>query len=107
MKIVKTESHYLIHKDDGTNVILTGCEAGLLLNFIRKETLRDMINDQVNSAEDDWLDLSKYEFTRDDFIQEIFEALEDEIDYGNNVDEMCIDDKIEDLAGYYGLEREV
>ena len=106
MKIAKRENYYLIAKDDGTNVVLNCCEAGLLVNFIRKENLRDLIDDMVDNAEADWLDLGKYEFTRDDFVQEIFDALEDEIDYGNSVSEEQVDDQIADLAGFYRLENE-
>ena len=106
MKIAKREHNYLIVKDDGTNVVLTCIEAGLLVTYIRKENLRDMIEDQVDSAEDDWLDLSKYEGTRDEFVQEIFDALEDEIDYGNPVTEEQVEDQISDLASLYELEKE-
>ena len=79
MKITKNGSNYLIAKGDGTNVVLTCMEAGLLVNFIGKENLRAQIEDRVEEAESDWLDLTNYEGTRDEFIQEIFAELEDEI----------------------------
>ena len=105
MKIVKRENNYLIVKNDGTNVILTCAEAGLLINFIGKENLKIQIADRVEEAKNDWLDLSEY--NTDDFIQEIFEELEDEIDYGNSVSEEYIDERISDLGCFYGLEKEV
>ena len=108
MKITKNGANYLIAKDDGTNVVLTCMEAGLLVNFIGKENLRAQIEDRVEEAESDWLDLTNYEGTRDEFIQEIFAELEDEIDYGNSVSDDWIDERIGDLANFYGnLEKEV
>ena len=107
MKIAKRENNYLIVKNDGTNVILTCAEAGLLINFIGKENLRYQIDDRLQTAEWDWLDISKYHGTRDEFIQEIFEELEDEIDYGNSVSDDYIDERISDLAMFYDLEKEV
>ena len=107
MKIAKRENNYLILKDDGTPVILTCVEAGLLVNFIGKEGLRSQIDDRVTIAELDWLDLSKYEGTREEFMQEIFDDLEDEIDYGNSVSDDYIDERIGDTAAFYGgLEKE-
>lgn len=106
MKIAKREHNYLIAKDDGTNVVLTGNEASLLMNYIRRENLRDLIDCQVSDAEDDWLDLSKYDGPRDEFIDEIFDALVDEIDYGNPVTEEQVEDQISDLASIYDLEKE-
>ena len=106
MKILKDGHNYIIEKNDGTSITLTCIEADLLTTFIRKENLRYMIDDEVTEAEEDWLDLSKYEGTRDEFIQEIFEALEDEIDYGNSVSVDSVQDQISDLATFYGLEKE-
>lgn len=105
MKIARRENNYLIVKNDGTNVILTCAEAGLLINFIGKENLKIQIADRVEEAKNDWLDLSEY--NTDDFIQEIFEELEDEIDYGNSVSEEYIDERISDLGSFYGFEKEV
>lgn len=108
MKIGKEGNYYKILKDDGTPVVLSCFEAGLLVNFIGKENLRSQIEDRVSEAEADWLDLSNYEGTREDFMQEIFDELEDEIDYGNSVSDDFIDERINDLASFYGnLEKEV
>lgn len=107
MKIGREGRYYKILKDDGTPVILTCSEAGLLVNFIGKEGLRANIDERVSAAEEDWLDLSKYEGTRDEFEQEIFDELEEEIDYGNSVSDDEIDERIYDTAAFYGgLEKE-
>lgn len=106
MKIARRENNYLIVKDDGTPVILTCAEAGLLVNFIGKETLKIQIDDRLLNAEYDWLDINKYNGTREEFINEIFEDLEEEIDYGNSVSDDYIDEHINDLGCFYGLEKE-
>ena len=107
MKIGREGRYYKILKDDGTPVILTCAEAGLLVNFIGKEGLRNQIDDRLQTAEWDWLDISKYPGTRDECIQEIFDELEDEIDYGNSVSDDEIDERICDTAAFYGgLEKE-
>lgn len=106
MKIGREGYYYKILKDDGTPVILTCTEAGLLVNFIGKEGLRSQIDDRIAEAESDWLDLSRYEGTREEFAQEIFDDLEDEIDYGNSVSDEYIDERISDLGTFYGLEKE-
>ena len=106
MKIAKEGRYYKILKNDGTPVVLSIAEAGLLVNFIGKENLRSQIEDRLAEAESDWLDMTKYEGSRDEFIQEIFEELEDEIDYGNSVSDEWIDERIGDLAMCYGLEKE-
>ena len=106
MKIGKEGNYYKILKDDGTPVVLTCAEAGLLVIFIGKENLRININDRLEEAECDWLDINKYNGTREEFINEIFEDLEEEIDYGNSVSDDYIDEHINDLGCFYGLEKE-
>ena len=105
MKIGKEGNYYKILKDDGTPVVLSCNEVSLLVNFVGKEGLRSQIEDRVAEAESDWLDLSKYEGTREEFMQEIFDDLEDEIDYGNSVSDELIDERINDLGTFYNLER--
>lgn len=104
MKIGREGRYYKILKDDGTPVILTCAEAGLLINFIGKENLKIQIADRLDEAKSDWLDLSEY--NTDEFIQEIFEELEDEIDYGNSVSDEDIDERISDLGCFYGFVKE-
>lgn len=104
MEIKKNGTNYIIERNDGTSVGLTCNEVSLLVNFFGKEGLRSQIGERLDFAvEEDGLDLDKYEGTRDEFIDEIFVDFEDEIDYGNSVDDSDIDDKIRDLADYYEL----
>ena len=105
MTIENINGRYVINRDDGSEVILTCNEASLLINYCGKEGLRQQINDLLDDAiENGDCDLSKYEYgDREDFVQEVFEKFEDEIDYGNSVDDDDIDAVIYDLIGYYNL----
>lgn len=106
MTITKEGNNYLINRNDGVTVILTCAEAGLLVNYIGKEGLLDQINDRIYYAKLDWLDITKYPYSEEEFADEVFSKFEDEIDYGNSVGDDEIDDEIADLAKYYGLEKE-
>lgn len=104
MEIKRNGSTYIVERDDGTSVELSCYEVSLLINYVGKEGLRSQIGERLDVlAEDDGFDLDKYEGTREEFIEEIFVDFEDEIDYGNSVDDDDIDDKIRDLADYYEL----
>lgn len=103
MTIERINGQYVINRNDGTSVSLTCNEASLLINFCGKEGLRQQIEYRLDEANGDWIDISKYEGTREEFIDEIYEAFEDEIDYGNSVDDDDIDDKIADYATSYDM----
>ena len=103
MTIENINGRYVINRDDGSEVILTCNEASLLINYCGKEGLRQQIDDILSDEETDGLDISRYDGTRDEFIQEVFETLEDEIDYGNSVSEEFIQETIGDLGTAYDL----
>ena len=94
---------YTITRADGTTIELTANEVSLLMNQMQKDTLRSRIEDAVNDMDGDTIDMSKYEYTREEFIDEIFLDLEDEIDYGNFVSDDDITDKITDTADFYEM----
>lgn len=96
---------FTLHRENGT-VDLTMNEVGFIVNQFGKMNLRSNIIDRINSANDDWLDVSKYPYSFEELVDEIFVDLEDEIDYGNSVSDEDIDDKISDLCSYYELERD-
>jgi len=105
MTIENIYGRYVINRDDGSKVVLTCNEASLLINYCGKEGLRQQINYQLDDVIDNGdCDLEKYDGTREEFVQEVFECFEDEIDYGNSVDDSDISDKIYDLVTEYGLD---
>ena len=103
MTIENINGRYVINRDDGSKVVLTCAEASLLVNFCGKEGLRQQIDYILSDEEADGLDISRYDGTRDEFIQEVFETLEDEIDCGNSVSEEFIQETIGDLGTSYDL----
>ena len=94
---------YTITRADGTAIELTANEVSLLMNQMQKDTLRERIEDAVNDMDGDTIDMGKYEYTREEFIDEIFVDLEEEIDYGNAVSDDDITDKINDVANFYEM----
>lgn len=107
MEIKKNGHDYIIERNDGTSVELTCNEVSLLVNFVGKEGLRAQIADRVDNAiADEGLNLDKYEGTREEFEEEIFVDLEDEIDCGNSVSDEYIDERIRDTASTYDLYEE-
>lgn len=104
MEIKKNGHDYIIERNDGTSVELQCNEVSMLVNFVGKEGLRAQIADRVDNAiADEGLNLDKYEGTREEFEDEIFVELEDEVDCGNSVSDEWVDDRIRDTADYYGL----
>ena len=103
MTIENINGRYVINRDDGSEVVLTCNEASLLINYCGKEGLRQQIDDILGDEETDGLNIEEYEGTREEFIQEIFEGLSDEIDYGNSVSDEWIKERIQDLGTQYGL----
>ena len=105
MTIERKDGKYIINRDNEEPVALTCNEVSLLVNFVGKEGLRIQINDRLDEAiENGDCDLSQYEYgDREDFVQEVFEKFENEIDYGNSVDDADIDAEIYDLIDYYNL----
>lgn len=104
MTIENINGRYVINRDDGSEISLTCNEASLLINYCGKEGLRQQINYQLDDVIDNGdCDLEKYDGTREEFVQEVFECFEDEIDYGNSVDDDEISDKIYDLVTEYEL----
>lgn len=100
----KENRTYSIERDDGTVVELTCNEVSLLVNYVGKEGLRAQIADRVDNAiDDEGLNLDKYNGTREEFEEEIFVELEDEIDFGNSVSDEWVDERIRDTASYYDL----
>lgn len=101
MNITKDLKGYTINRDDGTTVTLTVNEVNQLVNLFGKDSLREQIQYRVEECANDWLDLSHYPYSTEEFIDEIYIDLEDEIDYGNSVSDEDIDEKIADLIDFY------
>lgn len=96
--------------DDMGNVIsmssaLTGCLKQQLLKMELRDAIHNILDDEIDGG---YIDMSKHEYSREDFEEEIFCDLEEEIEYGD-YSALCNDgewirEKITDTANYYGLE---
>lgn len=103
MKITfnKEAGIYTIDRGTGT-VDLTANEVSLLVNRFMKDGLRESIEHIAEKLNGDSIDLDRYPYTREEFIDEIFTDLEDEVDYGNYPDD-DIEEKIIDTADFYEM----
>ena len=104
MKLIRNENGtYTLERENGT-IDLTANEVSFIVNQSNKLGLRDSIEYLVKEMDGDTIDMTRYPYTYDEFIDEIFTDLEDEIDYGNMPDDDDIREKIHDTANYYEME---
>ena len=95
--------------DDIGNIIsMSSALAGCLKEQFLLMELRTAITNKLDDEIDDgYIDLSKYEYTREDFEEEVFSYFEDDISQGVyyclSDDGDSIREKISDLADYYEL----
>ena len=95
--------NYTLTRADGTVLTLTANEVSLLATQMHKHDLRISIEDRVKEADGDTIDMNRYPYSYEEFIDEIYIDLEEEIDYGNPVSEEDIDEKITDTADFYEM----
>ena len=107
MKLERREdghSYRFVLNDTGSTIILSDNQMSFLFNQYAKIGLRDSIGYKVDELNGDQIDLERYpDGGREDFIDEIFTDLEDEVDYGNMPDDDDIEEKIIDTASYYDM----
>ena len=91
--------------DDGQTVTLSYADAGAIKQNLLLHELREAIGYALDDAiGDDEIDLNKYDGTREEFIDEIYVDLEDDVYYGEYPSEEYIKEKISDLCNFYDLE---
>ena len=95
--------------DNGETLTMTFADAGIIKEQMLMQELRCGITNVIDEEiADGYLDMDKYEGTREEFEDEIFVDLEDEISCGDYTalcnDGAWIREKVEDLANYYDLE---
>lgn len=100
--ITRNEYGYEI-KADTYSMIIPHNDMSLLMNRFMKDSLRDSIEYELLEAHEDTIDLSKYPYSHEELVDEIFTDLEDEIDYGNPPTDDDIKDKIAEVASFYGM----
>ena len=93
----------------GETITLSFADAGIIKEQMLLEELRDGITNIVDDEiGDGYMDLDKYDGSREEFEDEIYVDLEDEISCGD-YSALCNDgewirEKVDDLITYYDLE---
>ena len=95
--------------DNGETLTMSFADAGIIKEQMLMQELRCGITNVIDEEiADGYLDMDKYEGTREEFEDEIFVDLEDEVSCGDYTalcnDGAWIREKVEDLANYYELE---
>ena len=95
--------------DNGETLTMSFADAGIIKEQMLLQELRDGISNILDDEIDGgYIDMSKHEYSREDFEEEIYCDLEDEISRGDYTalcnDGAWIREKVEDLANYYDLE---
>ena len=104
MKLTRNENGtYTFERENGT-IDLTGNEVFFIVNQMNKIGLRDTIEYLCHEMDGDSIDLARYPYTYEEFIDEIYLDLEDEIDNGNNPTEKYIKEHIQDVSNFYEME---
>ena len=101
--IERNEYGYEI-KSSTYSTIIPHNDVSLLLNVYMKDSLRDSIEYELKQADGDTIDISKYPYTYEELVDEIFVDLEDEVDYGNPPTDEDIKAQIETVASFYEME---
>jgi len=84
---------------------LAGCIKQNLLLLELRDAITNILDEEISDGN---IDMSKHEYSREDFEEEIYCDLEEEIEYGD-YSALCNDgewirEKITDTANYYELE---
>lgn len=95
--------------DNGDTLTMTFADAGIIKEQMLLQELRsgieNILDDEISGG---YIDMDKYEGTREEFIDEIYVDLEDDITCGDYTalcnDGEYIREKVTDLADYYELE---
>ena len=95
--------------DNGETLTMSFADAGIIKEQMLLQELRggisNILDDEIDGG---YIDMSKHEYSREDFEEEIYCDLEDEISRGDYTalcnDGAWIREKVEDLANYYDLE---
>ena len=98
----------ILSLEDGEYVLLSFADAGIIKQHFLLDELRcgihNVVADEINCEN---IDFTGHDVTVEDFEQEIYEELEDDITCGDYT-ALCNDgdwirEKVTDLAAYYGL----
>lgn len=106
---VNTDGSVTLVTETGDILSMSASQSGIIKEQMLLSELRcaitNILDDEIDGG---YIDMSKHEYSRADFEEEIYEDLEDEITCGDYSclcnDGEWIREKISDLANYYELD---
>ena len=106
MKLTRNEDGtYTFEREQGW-IALTADEVACIVNQSNKIGLRIAIEHLIREMDGDTIDLSNYPYTFEEFVDEAYIDLEEQLDYGTPPDDEDIKSKIQDIADYYEINRD-
>ena len=100
---VNTDRSVTLVTDTGEILGMSSALAGVFREQILKHDLRDAIRYKCEDLDGDLIALGSLDMTPDEFIGEVFDMLEDGIEYGDFPSEEYIEETILDTANTYGI----
>lgn len=90
--------------DDLGNIIsMSSALAGILREQLAKRDVRDAIRYTMEDYDGDVISLGSLDMTEEEFAEEVFSTLEEEIELGNYPSEDTIQEAVLDTAQSYGI----
>lgn len=90
--------------DDLGNIIsMSSALAGVLREQLAKRDVRDAIRYTMEDYDGDEISLGSLDMTEEEFAEEVFSTLEEEIELGNYPSEDTIQEAVLDTAQSYGI----
>ena len=89
--------------DTGEVLSMSSDLAGVFREQYAKLSVRDAIRYAVEDADGDTISLGSFDGTPEEFIDEVFSTLEEEIEYGNYPTDDDIQNAVIDTAESYGI----
>ena len=100
---VNTDRSVTLVTDTGDIISMSSALAGVLREQYAKHDVRDAIRYACEDMDGDSISLGSLDMTEEEFYDEVFSMLEEEIELGNYPSEDTIQDAILDTAESYGI----
>jgi len=100
---VNTDRSVTLIDDLGNIISMSSALAGILREQLAKLDVRDAIRYKLEDLDGDTIALGSFDGTTDEFIEEVFSSLEEEIEYGNYPNDDDIEEAVLDTADSYGI----
>lgn len=89
--------------DTGEILSMSSALAGVLKEQLAKHDVRDAIRYTIEDYDGDVIALESFDGTTEEFVEEVFDRFEEEIEYGNYPTDDDIQEAVLDTADDYGI----